>query len=218
MITEDGVDNGYLADKNWWNNPEHPHAFRICVLDEDYPKIYYTNNHQLDNAMIEAYCNGVIAYYPKFTNRPLETIIEFGSAGSWFTNRFRSMGYTITALDGGSNATSNIQHDFRHVFVPERKYDIALCTEVAEHLEPPFAGILVHNLIQSSDLIWWSSAEIGRGPAHFHHPNEQPYKYWINIFEYFGYGCYMLPDEIYNACASRGRCIFYNKAVYTPPQ
>lgn len=217
MIFEHGKDNGYLEERNWWHNPEHPNAFRIGKLDEDYPQVYF-NNHNLDSGVIDSYCRYVVDYYYRITNKSLKTIIEYGSAGSWFSNKFRSMGYEVNALDGADCAVSNVKRDFRKVLVfspPAVKlYDIALCTEVAEHLEPPFAGILVHNLTCESDMIWWSSAVAGHGQAHLHHPNEQPYQYWINLFDFYGFGCVMLPDEVYKACASRGRCIFYNKSVY----
>jgi hypothetical protein len=218
-IFENGTDNGYMDELNWWDNPSNPQAFRIGKLSDDYPAVYFNNGHGLDNNVIISYCNYVPEYFEKITKRKLVNIVEYGSAGAWFSNRFKQLGYEIQTLDGADDATSQVKRDFRKVAFKEplsvKPYDIALCTEVAEHLEPPFAGILVHNLICESDVIWWSSAVRGRGRPHLHHPNEQPIQYWVNLFDFHGYGCYMLSDSVNEACGSRGRCLFYNKSVYT---
>jgi hypothetical protein len=208
----DGEDQGYQDDPNWWYK-----SFRIAKLDEDYPAHYFTVAGVPDD-VVKAYVENVAKYYHQITGNILETIIEYGSAGGWFSKEFDDIGYKIDTCDGSINARCDERCDFRQVFFANppstKNYDIALCTEVAEHLEPPFAAILVHNIICEADLIWWSSAEPGGNKPHLHHPNEQPLQYWINIFEFYGYGCYMLPDEVFNACAGRGRCLFYNKETH----
>jgi len=205
-----------IDDHSWWHNPQNPNAFRIAKLDEDYPESYFKGYGSVatdDN--IAAYCNFVSEYYTKLTKKQLSSIIEYGSASGLFSKIFKERGVRITSIDGSSKATSRERRDFRRVFTQNKtkQYDIALCTEVAEHIEPPFAGILVYNLVNESNIIWWSSAEKAAAP-HVHHPNEQPLQYWKNIFDFYGYNCFMLPDEVYDACAARGRCIFYNKISY----
>lgn len=212
----DGVDQGYQDSPDWWYRG--PNAFRIADLETDYPAHYFTVA-TVPQSVIDAYVENVAKYYHQLTGNTLELIVEYGSAGGWFTKAFEKNGYDIDSVDGSSSVDCNERADFRDVFYlrpPSYKnnYDIALCTEVAEHLEPPFAAVLVHNLICESDLVWWSSAEPGGNRPHLHHPNEQPLQYWINIFKFYGYGCYMLPDEVYEACAGRGRCIFYNKEKF----
>jgi len=178
------------------------------------------------------YCNAVKSYYENLTGKELYTIIEFGSAGGWFTKYFQDyFDVEIKAIEPTENGHNKCKErgiknvlweDIRiinRMYEPSanhqffRKYNVALCTEVAEHIEPFFACNVVHNLIVNSDFIWWSSAEPGAKP-HLHHPNEQPLKYWINLFDFYGFGCYMLPDEVFNACQGRGRCIFFNKQTY----
>lgn len=225
MIYENGVDKGYRDDPNWWSNPSHPDAFRIAKLDEDYPAEYFKEDH-VSQEVVEAYCNCVKNYYENLTGNNLNSIVEFGAGGGWFSEYFtKSHGIEyvlpIEATWSGyqkclqRGLTSTIRRDLRCSFNTNfiGFFNVALATEVGEHLEICFHSQFVNSLIKVSDFIWWSSAEPGAKP-HLHHPSEMPLKYWINLFDFYGYGCYMLPDEVFNACQGRGRCIFFNKQTY----
>jgi hypothetical protein len=145
-----------------------------------------------------------------------------GSGGGWFLKEFLNIGYNIYGLEGSDAGIESclkkgipenkiIKQDFRRIFNLGRRFDIALCTEVAEHVEPSLAGVLVHNLVSHSDLIWFSSEEPNTNQAHYHHCNEQPDKFWINLFDFFGYGVTRIPDLIFKATAGRGKFLFYKK-------
>ncbi len=69
-----------------------------------------------------------------------------------------------------------------------RKFDVALCLEVAEHLPKESAVNLVATLTQLSDLIVFSAAIPNQGGQN--HTNEQWPSYWENIFTQFGYKMY----------------------------
>jgi SAM-dependent methyltransferase len=70
-------------------------------------------------------------------------------------------------------------HDFG------RKFDLALCLEVAEHLKPEAAKTLVKTLTNASDVIWFSAALPMQGGQN--HINEQPLSYWVKLFGEAGY-------------------------------
>jgi 2-polyprenyl-3-methyl-5-hydroxy-6-metoxy-1,4-benzoquinol methylase len=72
-----------------------------------------------------------------------------------------------------------------------RKFDIVLCLEVAEHLAEKDAAQLIENLIRHSDLIVFSAA-IPRQGGHLH-LNEQEPAYWQQLFNHRGFNTY---DEI----------------------
>jgi SAM-dependent methyltransferase len=59
-------------------------------------------------------------------------------------------------------------------------FEVALCTEVAEHLPPRAAPTLVSSLIGLSDTIVFTAATPGQGGRH--HLNEQPHSYWAHLF------------------------------------
>lgn len=211
---------GYLEDNNWWHNPNHPNAFNYADLDEYYPK-EYIKSAEMPEHVIQAYVKYVQEFYKKIVGKQLESLVEFGSGGGWFLKAFQDEFIEAYGLEGtlagcgaciecGISGDTIRRVDFRHPVVVNKKYDIALCTEVAEHVEPTFAGTLVRSLTQASDLIWFSSEPPNTNRPHLHHCNEQPLQYWINLFDFFGYACYMLPDYVHSETAERSRCIFIN--------
>ena len=68
---------------------------------------------------------------------------------------------------------------------PDRRFDLAICLEVAEHLPPERAGDLVHSLCSLSDIVLFSAAIPGQGGVH--HVNEQWPAYWAARFAGLGY-------------------------------
>lgn len=62
-----------------------------------------------------------------------------------------------------------------------RRFDLAQCLEVAEHLQPSAAATLVYSLCQISDVVLFSAAIPGQGGTS--HLNEQYPDYWIQLFE-----------------------------------
>lgn len=226
-VYKDGEDNGWLHKQNWWFDPDHELGFTIGDLDSLYPEKYFEVDH-VKPETIHNYCEFIMRYFKDITGKSLREIVEFGTAGGWFGEEFKRRGIgSIWGLEGsqaGSNKASfrmcyNVlsQGDFRRpISYPflSKRFDIALCTEVAEHIEPPFSATLVKSLCDASDLVWFSFEEPNTNPAHVHHCNEMPAKFWIHLFDFFGYGCYMLPDEVFNMTEGRGRMIFYNKNTY----
>lgn len=76
-------------------------------------------------------------------------------------------------------------HDLNTPFTLDRKFDLAICLEVAEHLLPEAAEDLVSTLTKHSDLILFSAALPGQGGQH--HINEQWPSYWQKLFAEAGY-------------------------------
>lgn len=62
----------------------------------------------------------------------------------------------------------------------DRRYDLVMCLEVAEHLSPGRASSLVVDLCRLGDVVVFSSAIPGQGGTH--HVNEQWPSYWIDLF------------------------------------
>ncbi len=69
----------------------------------------------------------------------------------------------------------------------QRRFDLALCLEVAEHLHADFADCLIHCLTNHADLVIFSAAcphQDGQG-----HINCQWPAYWQEIFNKYQYVC-----------------------------
>ncbi len=76
-------------------------------------------------------------------------------------------------------------HDLNMPFQSNRKYDLAMCLEVAEHLEERPVDILINSLVGLSDYILFSAAVPNQGG--FRHVNEQWPSYWAEKFKIHGY-------------------------------
>jgi SAM-dependent methyltransferase len=66
-----------------------------------------------------------------------------------------------------------------------RRYDLAVCLEVAEHLEARYADQLVESLTRMAPSVLFSAAIPYQGGEH--HVNEQWPSYWISLFSARGY-------------------------------
>ncbi len=128
------------------------------------------------------------------------SILDVGCGnGSWLlvaeklgVNDF--LGIDIQSQDRNKPMLAN--EKFRVVNLEEpinlsRKFDMALCLEVAEHLAEKDAALLIENLIRHSDLIVFSAA-IPRQGGNLH-LNEQEPAYWQQLFNQRGFNTY---DEI----------------------
>jgi hypothetical protein len=69
-----------------------------------------------------------------------------------------------------------------------RKFDLALCLEVAEHLPATDAATLVANLCSHSDVVLFSAAIPHQGGVQ--HVNERWPSYWANHFEEKGFSVF----------------------------
>jgi SAM-dependent methyltransferase len=70
----------------------------------------------------------------------------------------------------------------------ERRFDLALSLEVAEHLDESTAADFVDLLVSLSDRVVFSAASPYQGGAH--HVNERWPDYWHGLFRRHGYECY----------------------------
>jgi SAM-dependent methyltransferase len=76
-------------------------------------------------------------------------------------------------------------HDLTLPLDLEKKFDLVVSIEVAEHLHPEAADVFVESLVKHGDTILFSAAIPGQGGQH--HLNEQWPQYWQAKFEKHGY-------------------------------
>jgi SAM-dependent methyltransferase len=69
--------------------------------------------------------------------------------------------------------------------LPGSPWDLAVCCEVAEHLDARHADTFVENLTSGSNTVFLTAAEVGQGGLN--HVNEQPNSYWIAKFGRLGF-------------------------------
>lgn len=66
-----------------------------------------------------------------------------------------------------------------------RKHDLVVCFEVAEHIQEKYSKQLVINCANNSDKVLFTAAPPGQGGVG--HINEQPYVFWIKLFATAGF-------------------------------
>jgi SAM-dependent methyltransferase len=71
-------------------------------------------------------------------------------------------------------------HDLRRPLILERSFDLALSLEVAEHLPPEAAAVLVQALTSCAPVVVFSAAAPYQGGTG--HLNEQWPQYWAELF------------------------------------
>ncbi|SRR5260370_5806864 len=75
--------------------------------------------------------------------------------------------------------------DLNQPFELGRTYDLAVCLEVGEHLNPESASGFIASLTRLAPLVLFSAAiphQVG-----IHHVNEQWPQYWAELFQLYGY-------------------------------
>jgi hypothetical protein len=93
--------------------------------------------------------------------------------------------------------TKFIAHNLATPLKLDRRYDLALSLEVAEHLPASAAGVFVQNLCAAADVVVFSAAIPGQGGRR--HVNEQWPAYWADLFHEHRYECYdFLRPRIWN--------------------
>ncbi|MBW2598554.1 MAG: methyltransferase domain-containing protein [Deltaproteobacteria bacterium] len=122
------------------------------------------------------------------------SVIDVGCAIGDLVECFLEKGLDAYGLEGTENVIPWLKIprkrllyivDLRTQFDLQRKFDLAMCFEVLEHVEPEHADTLVKNLTDISDRLLISAAPPGQG-GHYH-VNCQPMAYWNEKFGTLGY-------------------------------
>lgn len=79
-------------------------------------------------------------------------------------------------------------HDLSVSLRLDRKFDLAVCLEVAEHLDPSRASGFIDDLTNLADAVLFSAAAPGQGGTH--HVNEQWPAFWAKHFENSEFRCF----------------------------
>lgn len=75
--------------------------------------------------------------------------------------------------------------DLKEPLILQKRYDLAMSMEVAEHIPTEASELFVQNLINASDVVLFSAAIPGQEGTY--HINEQNPEFWASIFKKKGY-------------------------------
>ncbi|MBE9111789.1 Wzt carbohydrate-binding domain-containing protein [Nodosilinea sp. LEGE 07298] len=123
-----------------------------------------------------------------------KSVVDIGCGDGTWLSVFQGQGVEdILGLDGSYVQPETLKihqecfvsRDLNQPFVLDRRFDLAMSLEVAEHLPAASAPGFVASLVQLSDVVLFSAAIPHQGGTH--HINEQWPDYWIALFEAEGY-------------------------------
>ncbi len=109
-----------------------------------------------------------------------KSVLDLGcNAGSWI-KAFKRAGVSAVGVDGPGMGAS-IEFDLNRPFDLGLNFDLVLCLEVAEHIAPGNANVLVSTCVRhAKNGVIWSAAVPGQGG--YRHVNEQHPIYWSQLF------------------------------------
>lgn len=122
------------------------------------------------------------------------SVVDVGCGlGTWLKVFYDKGIKDIIGIDGNYIDTSKLKinpeffllHDLSKPINLSRKFDLAICLEVAEHLPEEASDIIINTLTDLSDKILFSAAISYQGGQN--HINEKPFSYWVEKFNKKGY-------------------------------
>lgn len=125
-----------------------------------------------------------------------ESVLDIGcGTGTWLRAALDCGATAVVGVDGGELPADLLavpeaviaKVDLGRPFSLDRKFDLVLCLEVAEHLDPASAQTIVDTITAHGDRILFSAAVPGQPGAH--HVNCQWPSYWQRLFNERGYAC-----------------------------
>ena len=122
------------------------------------------------------------------------SVVDVGCGNGEFLEMFREQGVNeVLGIDGDYVDRDLLcipQEHFQACnislpFTLEKSYDLALCLEVAEHLDSACATSFIDSLTRLAPVILFSAAIPFQGGTH--HVNEQWLEYWAKLFQEKGF-------------------------------
>ena len=120
-------------------------------------------------------------------------ILDIGCGPGEYLRAFSNLGIEAVGCDGASNGVRRVSsaalafvHDLRKPLVFNKKFDLVMCIEVAEHLPKSSSATLVGSICENSnDVIVFTAAPPGcPGDDHI---NCQPIQFWSELFLSHGF-------------------------------
>lgn len=149
-----------------------------------YNDIYIDGTRASANEIVKVVCPLI---------KPL-SVVDVGCGIGLFLEAFSNMGVKqVCGIDGSwvrpeqlhIKKTDFISRDLTKPILLERKFDLVVCLEVAEHLPSEAAPTLVQSLVRLGPVILFSAAIPEQGGVS--HLNEQWPEYWTALFSQRGY-------------------------------
>ncbi|MFA6995137.1 MAG: methyltransferase domain-containing protein [Patescibacteria group bacterium] len=158
----------------------------MAVETHIYDNRFFRNTIKLEASSAFEFTALVLKYYTP------ASLVDIGCGAGIYLKEFNKKGIkNLLGLDGSPAAGEEflldkhklVIFDLAKKYKFKKKYDLALCLEVAEHLREKDADVLIETITEAADNIIFSAAVPGQGSRSIGHINEQPHNYWIEKFK-----------------------------------
>lgn len=156
----------------------------MAVNTKIYDQKFFNNTLKLEGSSAKAFVSILIKHFSP------RSVVDIGCGVGVYLAEFKANHVEILGFDGspaaikGSLVGDKIkQHDLCRPLKLNRRFDLCLCLETAEHLEPECAETLINSLTALSKTIIFTAATPGQGPLSLGHINERPPEYWQELFK-----------------------------------
>jgi SAM-dependent methyltransferase len=175
-----------------------------------YSRSYYEQVEEAEQASVLA-----IATWIRLTLRPIR-VVDIGCGPGHLIEALHRGGIDVLGLDYSAAARGFVSKKglpFETLdlttrgVVPGSPWDLAVCCEVAEHLDARHSDTFVENLTSASNTVFLTAAEVGQGGLN--HVSEQPNSYWIEKFDHRGFTLDGNLTEKARAAFAEGEVVHY---------
>jgi len=199
-------------------NANSPNTAGTKLGDVYYNEDFYNSQMELSIKSAEIVLPAILEIIPN-----VNSAVDFGcGTGAWLSVLKRLGVNEIKGYDGAwaqkkllipQECFTAIEFD-KEVVAAEKKYDLAISLEVAEHLTEQSAEKFVEILTNASDIVLFSAAIPLQGGSN--HINERWQSYWYDIFNKYGFTGTDFPrKKLWNehnvACTYRQNIVLYVK-------
>lgn len=125
------------------------------------------------SSVVDVGC-GIGTFLRVFKEHGVSTVL--GVDGSWVNRQL---------LEKHISRSEFLERDLEAPLALDRRFDLVVSLEVAEHLKADTAERFVRSLTDAGDAVVFSAAIPGQSGQN--HVNEQPMTYWIELFRDRGY-------------------------------
>jgi len=154
---------------------------------EDYTLDYHNRGSETKKAVAPALANIVTEFYSP------NSVVDLGCGLGIFLKEFEERGLEVKGYEYSPQAIENNAIDkskLEEIDLSEKqeypkKWGVALCIEVIEHIDKEQEDTVIENITKASDKIIFSGAV--QGQPGFHHVNCRPKDYWIKKFRERGF-------------------------------
>jgi len=150
-----------------------------------------------------------------------DSVLDVGCGrGAWLKACSELGSQDLNGYDGDWNSQSMMidgsikfsSIDLNKPFSLDKKIDLLITLEVAEHLEPSTSAQFIKCLTDASDTIVFSAAYINQGGTN--HINEQSHSYWADLFIENGYVPFDFFRPVFWGNEDVGFCYRQNTFLY----